>query len=124
MRKTKKRNGKTITGPSLTLRGITSSKVPKNHEFSIYLVFSIIGLRNLEENTIKIPAICEAEQGTEKSDSSSSIIDYECLGNTTVDSSKYVFSGIEEANDNTNTLNSDLNFINTVISEKKDLTEE
>jgi hypothetical protein len=124
MEKTKKRNGKTIAGPSLTLRGLTSSEVPQNHAFIIYFVFRIIGLRNLEENTIKIPAICEAEQGTEKSDSSSNIIDYECLGNTTVDSSKYVFSGIEEVSDDANTLNSELEAINTVISEKKDLTKE
>ena len=54
-----------------------------------------------------------------KSDSSA---DYECLGDTTIDSSKYVFSGIEEGNDEDSTLNSELDDINTIISEKKDLT--
>ena len=92
---TKKRNGRTKTGPSLTLRGITSSEIPKKHAFSIFFIFRIISLKNLEKDTIKIPAICEAEQATEKSDRNVSINDYECLGDTTIDSSKYVFSGIE-----------------------------
>ena len=121
MHTTKKRNGRNISGPLLFLRGITSSQVPQNHAFIIIFVFELIGLRNLEEGKVKVPAICETNNELEKTDSSTNIIDYECLGNTTIDENKYQFNGIEEVEGNDGiSLISNLDSINNIIKEEKD----
>ena len=77
-------NGRTIRGPFLILRGITSSEINTKHAFLIYLTFKIkYNLRNLQE-TINIPAICESENFFEETNNSTNIVDYECIGNETV----------------------------------------
>ena len=81
----------------------------------------MIGLRNLEEGKVKVPAICETNNELEKTDSSTNIIDYECLGNTTIDENKYQFNGIEEVEGNDGiSLISNLDSINNIIKEEKD----
>ena len=83
------RNGQIYNGPSLILRGITSSQINTKHAFLIYLTFKIIvsNVRNLDEedddDEIKIPAICEAMNSVNESSNNVSIIDYECLSNYT-----------------------------------------
>ena len=54
------RNGLIYNGPSLVLRGITSSQINTKHAFLIYLTFKIrqpLIFRNLEETKV-IQAIC------------------------------------------------------------------
>ena len=78
-------NGRVIKGPSFTLRGITSSQINEGYAFIVYLIFRIrIGLRNLEE-TIKVPAICENSKEIEENDNDVNIVDYNCIGNQTID---------------------------------------
>ena len=79
-------NGMSISGPSFILSGITSSQINTRHAFLIYLTFIVkYDFRNLEENVIKIPALCEIEKGVEKTDNDINIIDYNCIGNSTID---------------------------------------
>ena len=93
------RNGQTFNGPSLVLRGITSSHINTRHGFLIYLTFKIKTslLRNLEEE-IKIPAMCEALDTVDETSDNLNIIDYECLANNTGnnDLTNYNLGGIEE----------------------------
>ena len=113
-------NGQTITGPSLNLRGITSSQINTRHAFLIYLTFKIKhGLRNLQE-IIKIPAICEIKDGVEETEDFANIVDYECIGNSTV-SENYTLAGIEEVENSETTINGNLNEINKIINENDDL---
>ena len=76
-------NGRTIFGPSLMLRGITSSQINSRHAFLVYLTFKInAGRRILEEEEKKIPAICEiSTQVKEDENKNISMVDYECIGN-------------------------------------------
>ena len=99
------RNGLIYNGPSLILRGITSSQINTKHAFLIYLTFKIkvSNVRNLEdeENKIKIPAICEAMNSVNESSNNVSIIDYECLSNYTnenKDLNNFELEGIQESN--------------------------
>ena len=113
-------NGQIISGPTLNLRGITSSQINTRHAFLIYLTFKIKhGLRNLQE-TIKIPAICEIKEGVEETNDYVNIVDYECIGNSTVDE-KYELSGIEEFENNNNIISGNLKEINKIINETEDL---
>ena len=94
------RNGQTFNGPSLILRGITSSQINTRHGFLIYLTFKVktSRYRNLEEEEIRIPAICEALNSVEATGDDVNMIDYECLANITKDEdlSNYNLGGIEE----------------------------
>jgi hypothetical protein len=76
-------NGRTIFGPSLMLRGITSSQINSRHAFLVYLTFKInAGRRILEEEEKIIPAICEiSTQVKEDENKNISMVDYECIGN-------------------------------------------
>ena len=93
------RNGQTFNGPSLILRGITSSQINTRHGFLIYLTFKVKTslLRDLEEE-IKIPAMCEALDSVDETSDDVNIIDYECLANNTNDTdlTDYNLGGIEE----------------------------
>ena len=92
-------NGQTIYGPSLILRGITSSQINTGHAFLIYLTFKIKSSRHrhLQEEK-KIPAFCESLNSVEESYDDVNIIDYECIGNATQeeDFTKYQLSDIDE----------------------------
>ena len=80
-RKTKVLNNRAYTGPSLKLRGITCSRVNARHAFIIILVYILRGrLRNLEDNLLRIPAICEIENSVLESDDSIKSINYDCIG--------------------------------------------
>ena len=96
-------NGQTIYGPSLRLRGITSSQINTKHAFLIYLTFKIKSSRNrnLQEEK-KIPAICEAINSVEESSNDVNMIDYECIGNATEgeDFTNYKLDDIDEGENN------------------------
>ena len=93
-------NGQTIYGPSLILRGITSSQINTGHAFLIYLTFKIKSSRNrhLQEEEKIIPAFCEALNSVEESYDDINIIDNECIGNATQeeDFTKYQLDDIDE----------------------------
>ena len=109
-------NGRTIKGPSIVLRGITSSEINTKHAFLIYLTFRIRQrLRNLQE-TIKIPAFCEINNGVAKTDDNINIVDYECIGTSIIDEN-YELIGIEDSIDNENIKNAGFKKINDIISE-------
>ena len=114
-------NGKSIYGPTLFLRGITSSQINTRHAFLVYLTFKIKhGLRNLQE-TLKIPAICEIQEAVEEIEDYVNIVDYECIGNSNIDDN-YDLIGLEEGDNYGNIINSDFNEINKIINETDDLT--
>jgi hypothetical protein len=95
-------NGKTISGPSLILRGITSSQINSRHAFLIYLTFKIkYSLRNLQAVKI-ITAYCEIKESVEESKDDINLIDYECIGDSDVelDNNTYELIGIEEGDNN------------------------
>ena len=93
-------NDQTYNGPSLILRGITTSQINSRHAFLIYLTFKVKTLRrrNLEEQEIKLPAICQAVNTVEKSSDDVEMIDYECIANKTEeeDLSNFQLKEIEE----------------------------
>ena len=75
----KKINGQMISGPSLNLRGITSSQINTRHAFLVYLTFKIkYGLRNLQEipEILNITALCEIQESFEQSKDFANIVDY------------------------------------------------
>jgi len=114
-------NGQTIIGPSLTLRGITSSQINTRHAFLVYLTFKIkYTLRYLQKETIKIPAICQIKNEVNKTDDNINIVDYECIGNNTDNTplnELYQLESIEEGNNIDTIKNADFNIINKIISE-------
>ena len=98
MNSNKEINGQIIHGPSLRLRGISTSEINTRHAFLIYLTFKIKTGRNLEEeDEKKIPAICEALNNVGKNEDLN-MIDYECIGNTTgnEDLTNYKLDDIDE----------------------------
>ena len=117
-------NGQTIYGPSLRLRGITSSQINTKHAFLIYLTFKIKSSsnRNLQEEEKKIPAICEAINSVEESSNDVNMIDYECIGNATEgeDFTKYKLDDIDEGENNGLLKKSNLKELtNEIIKEDK-----
>ena len=117
-------NGQMISGPSLNLRGITSSQINTRHAFLVYLTFKIkYGLRNLQEEQeiLNITALCEIQEGVEESEDFANIVDYECIGNSTV-SENYTLIGIEEPVNDESTIIGNLNEINELIKVGEDLT--
>ena len=94
-------NNKVIRGPSLRMKGITSSQINTGHAFIVYLTFKIkVATRNLEENdgTVTMPAICEVVEGVEATTDDINMVEYVCIGNLTKneDMSKYKLDNIEE----------------------------
>ena len=94
-------NNKVIKGPSLRMKGFTSSQINTGHAFIVYLTFKIKEtMRNLEENekTITMPAICEVVDGVDASTDDINMVEYVCIGNSTKneDMSKYKLDNIEE----------------------------
>ena len=93
-------NGQIIEGPSLTLRGITTSQINTNHAFLVYLTFKLKNsLRNLEDKTKKIKAICETNKEVKEGNDIINIVDYDCIGTEPVNDN-YEFTGIEGDNIN------------------------
>ena len=105
-------NNRDIYGPSLRMRGITSSQINTRHAFLIYLTFQVkFGLRNLdEEDNIRMPAICEVLEAVEETSDDVNMVEYECIGNQTSeqDLTNYKLGNIEQGNDN-NTKETNLN---------------
>ena len=120
-------NGQTYNGPSLMLRGITSSQINSRHAFLIYLTFLMKTLRgrNLEGQEIKLPAICQANNTVEKSSDDVKMVDYVCIANKTEgeDLSNYQLKEIEEGENSGLLKKSNLNKIASKISEEDLLRE-
>ena len=111
-------NGKTITGPSLRLRGITCSQINSRHAFLVYLTFKIKhGLRNLKEQ-IDMPAICQIENEVNETNSSINLVEYECIGNSTEEvDDNYELTSIEDDDSNSGTIiNGNMKEINDIIN--------
>ena len=107
--------GKIYNGPSIKLRGITKSKINSEHIFLINLIFKVKhSLRSLED-IIYVTAICQIDNGVEKTEDDINVVDYECMGNTTVDDN-YILSGIEEL-DNERIISTELSKLNEIINE-------
>jgi hypothetical protein len=118
-------NNKYIHGPSLRMRGITSSQINTRHAFLIYLTFQIKhSLRNLEDEPIKMPAICEVLEGVDETSDDVNMVEYECIGNQTndMDLSNYKLDNIEEGNNPNSLKKSNLNeLVSQIKSELGDL---
>ena len=110
MNSEKEVDGKTIKGPKLNLRGETSSEINSRHSFIIYLIFKLkqpLNLRNLQEgeDTIRIKAICEIENGVEANKDDTSIVDYECIGDAEdIDLSEFTLDSIDVGDDDSSNL--------------------
>ena len=71
-------------GPFLRLRWITINQINSRHTFIIYLIFiPKISLRNLEENKVKISALCEIFEDVEETSNDVKMVEYEFIGNYT-----------------------------------------
>ena len=116
-------NNRDIYGPSLIMRGITSSQINTRHAFLIYLTFKAkFGLRHLEdgnEGDINIPTICEVSKAVDESSDDVNMVEYECIGNQTSeqDLSNYKLGTIKQGNDG-NVKESNLNSLVEEIKEK------
>ena len=105
-------NNKFIYGPSLIMRGITSNQINTRHSFLIYLTFKIKHrTRNLQEETIIMPAICEVLEGVDETSDDVNMVEYKCIGNQTneVDLSNYKLDDIEEGNNKNSLKKTNLN---------------
>ena len=95
-------NYQIYNGPSLKLRGITTSQISKHHAFLIYLNFKLnnLHLRNLEEKNeiVILPAVCEVKSDLEESQYEVNIVDYECFSKNTneTDLTNYELENITE----------------------------
>ena len=114
-------NNKVIYGPSLRMRGITSSQINTRHAFLIYLIFQIKHrIRNLEEEQIKMPAICEVVEGVDETSDDVNMVEYECIGNKTndIDLTNYNLDNIEEGNNENSLKKSNLGELVSEIKEE------
>ena len=116
-------NNRDIYGPSLIMRGITSSQINTRHAFLIYLTFQVkFGLRNLEgeeEGNIRMPTICEVIEAVEETFDNVNMVEYECIGNQTSeqDLTNYKLGNIELGKDG-NTKETNLNELVEELKEK------
>ena len=116
-------NNRNIYGPSFLIRGITSSQINPGHTFLIYLIFSIKhNIRNLEgeEETIKIPGLCEVINEVEETNDDVNIVEYICIGNQTnnINLTNYALDKIEEGNNENVLKKSNLKELVIEIKEK------
>ena len=113
-------NGQIIYGPSLRLRGITTSQINTRHAFLVYLTFKIKAGRNirnlLEEKRIK--AICEILKAAEEIINDTNIVEYECIGNKTEndDLNEYELNNIDEGNNTGLLKKSNLKELSNIIN--------
>ena len=107
-------NNKYYSGPTIRLRGITSSQINSGHVFLINFVYKKkVRIRNLEDEKgiIKIPGICEILNEIEETNKEVNLVDYECVCNKTIgiDLFNYILDYIEEVNDDNLLKRSNLN---------------
>ena len=93
--------GKIITGPFLSLRGITNSQINTGHTFLVFLTFILQTndiYRNLEEE-IKVRTYCQIVESVDETDDEPNIVDYDCIGNLeeNYNLSEYKLKKIEES---------------------------
>ena len=101
-------SGRPIYGPSLMMRGFTTSQINTGHAFLIYMTFKIKysrNYRNLEEEK-KIPTICQILDSVDESEDDVNMIEYDCIGNLTEEENDelkdYKLNNIEESNNEEN----------------------
>ena len=98
-------NGKIMRGPCFLMRGITCSQISSKHAFIISVQFLIKNrIRNLEEEPLEVPTICQIDETVEESKDRINIVDYECIGTFQVDS-KYKMVGVIGDNIDKNIIN-------------------
>ena len=93
--------GRILTGPFLSLRGLTNSQISTNHTFLVFLTFILQTNninRNLEEE-IKVPTYCQIVESVDEADDEPNIVDYDCIGNLSenYNLSEYKLKKIEES---------------------------
>ena len=98
-------NGRRVFGPSLMLRGMTTSQINTRHAFLIYMTFKVLytrAYRNLEEEK-KIPTICEVVDSVDESEDEINMVEYDCIGNLTEEENEeledYKLNTIKESKD-------------------------
>jgi len=97
--------GRIISGPFLSLRGLTNSQISPGHTFLVYLTFILQTndtYRNLEEEKkkeIKVPTYCQIVENVDETDNEPNIVDYDCIGNLkeNYNLSQYKLKKIEES---------------------------
>ena len=109
-------NGREIYGPSLMIRGTTSSLINTNHAFLIFLTFAFKQTgrnRNLQENTKKLVAFCVIEKAVEEKDDDVNLVDYKCIGDNIEGGNmeEYELINIEEGNNDNLLKKSNLAYI-------------
>ena len=82
MNSNKEINGRNYYGPSFIIRGLTNSEINIGHTFLIYITLK--NIRNLEQEPVKIPGICQIVNSLEKVDENVNIVDYECIGDADI----------------------------------------
>ena len=116
-------NNKPIYGPSLQLKGLTNSQINTRHSFLVYLTFKIKHTRNNRnlEETKKVPTICEIEDNVDATNDDVNIVNYDCIGNTTLEENlnDYNLAGIEEGDNDGLLKNSNL----AELAQNSDLTD-
>ena len=113
-------NNRDIYGPSLRMRGITSSQINSRHAFLIYMTFQVkLGLRNLddEDGIIRMPTICEVLEAVDETSDDVNMVEYECIGNQTSeqDLTNYKLDNIEQGDDG----NTKVTNLNSLVEEIK-----
>ena len=106
-------------GPFLRLKGITFNQINLRHAFMIYFVLvPKSSIRNLEENKIKIPALCEIRDDVEESNNDINMVEYECIGNYTSNENLTDFNlfMIEEGNNENILKKSNLDYLASSIN--------
>ena len=114
-------NNRYIFGPFFVMRGITSSQINARHTFLVYVTFVKKNrIRNLEDELIKIPTICEVIEGVDETYDDANMVEYECIGNQTSDLNltNYKLDNIEEGNNENSLKKTNLN--NLIIEIKKE----
>ena len=116
-------DGKEIYGPTIFLRGLTSSQIDYKHTFTIILTFNKKRrLRNLDDDgsTLQMEAICQVVEPVEGTSNSVNMVDYECIGNhtTSEDLTQYQFDNIIEGDNENSLKKSNLEEEITKIKEK------
>ena len=109
-------NDKNIVGPFLKLRGFTSSQINERHAFLINLIFKVKSYFSpLYKEIINIPAICEIENRVEKLFEGIQDVDYECIGNISINEN-YILTKIEEGENGGIIKNYNFNELNEIIN--------
>ena len=81
------RNGRSLYGPSMRMRGITSSQINTGHAFLVNMIFQVQVTRNNRRlvESKSIPTFCEVIDSVDESEDDFNIVEYDCIANMTKD---------------------------------------